>query len=103
MNKLIALVLCLIAVTASCSAFVIQPSLQRTATALSSGFLDGKGRKITVRDDEDDAMWMPEEAPAKKAAAPKKKAAAKKSPPKRGAVAKKAAPKAAAFKFPWDK
>jgi hypothetical protein len=31
-----------------------------------SGFLTGKGKKITIRDDEDAAMWIEEEKPKKK-------------------------------------
>jgi hypothetical protein len=83
------------------SGFMVVNPQQRASTVSLHGTFDGKGTRITVRDDEDAAMWI--EEPKKKAADPKKKpAAAKKSPAaKKGATDKKAA--APAFKFPWQK
>lgn len=66
----------------------------RTSSALDmGGFLEGKGKRVTIRDDEDNAMWIddgaggrtPSEKPKGKAAEPKKEA------------------KKPGFKFPWDK
>jgi|Transcript_26259 hypothetical protein len=77
------------------AAFTATPSPLRTSSALNmGGFLEGKGKKITIRDDEDGDMWfddgaggrVPSEKPKGKAAEPKKEP--KKSP---------------GFKFPWDK
>ena len=77
------------------AAFQATPSPLRTSSALKmGGFLEGKGSRITVREDEDNAMWfddgaggrVPSEKPKGKAAEPKKE------PKKKGG-----------FKFPWDK
>lgn len=65
------------------------------------GVFDGEGKRITVREEEDDAMWI-EEPKKKNKPAPKKKAAPAK---KKAAANKKDETKAAApaFKFPWQK
>lgn len=78
----------------SAAAFQATPSPLRSSSALNmGGFLEGKGKRITIRDDEDAAMWfddgaggrVPSEKPKGKAAEPKKE------------------PKKGGFKFPWDK
>jgi hypothetical protein len=75
-----------------------------------SGFLDGKGKAISVREDEDKKMWF--EPPKKKkveTTAPVIKAVVKKGPikpdPKKKPPAKKLEVAAGfnGFKFPWDK
>jgi hypothetical protein len=84
-------------------AFVLRPAalLHQEVSSASmlhmGGFLEGKGKKITVREDEDAAMWV--EEPASKKKEPKKSAPAKKKAAAKG----KAEPKAGAFKFPWQK
>mmetsp|Transcript_7265 Transcript_7265/g.16507 ORF Transcript_7265/g.16507 Transcript_7265/m.16507 type:complete len:96 (-) Transcript_7265:390-677(-) len=58
------------------------------------GFLEGRGNKITIRDDEDSAMYFDDgsggRTPSEKKPAPKKPV---KAEPK----------KSGGFKFPWDK
>jgi len=89
-------------------AFVIQNPHQSRHTALHmGGFLEGKGNRITVREDEDAAMWIEDPKKAKKPAAKKattkpvaKKATTKPVAKKAGSEKKAAAP---AFKFPWQK
>lgn len=84
------------------NAFVLRPAALHQQKVSSSmlhmgGFLEGKGKKITVREDEDAAMWV--EEPAAKKKEPKKSAPAKKA-----AAKGKSEPKqAGAFKFPWQK
>lgn len=101
-------------VTASSAFQIVEPISSRSSSfsALSmAGFLDGKGKKVTIREDEDEKMWfdLPKKkkvvAPLVKTAAPVK-AVAKKGPAKPDLKKKppvKEAPKAAGFKFPWDK
>jgi hypothetical protein len=94
---------CIVAAS-TCSAFVVKPTTTQRVitTSLEGGFTDGKAPRITIRDDEDAAMWVEEPAKKKqpnKPASPKK-AAAKKP------VAKKEEPNkptASSFKFPWQK
>lgn len=74
-------------------AFQAAPISKRVTTSLSGGFLEGKGQKITIREDEDAAMWFDDGAGGRKAEP-------KKPEPKK--PVKKEANKAA-FKFPWDK
>ena len=71
-------------------------NIDSSSMLFMGGFLEGKGTKITVREDEDKAMWMDE--PAKK-----KQDKAKKSAPAKKAVAKKKSESKAEFKFPWQK
>mmetsp|Transcript_20900 Transcript_20900/g.35940 ORF Transcript_20900/g.35940 Transcript_20900/m.35940 type:complete len:90 (+) Transcript_20900:58-327(+) len=65
----------------------------RSSTALNN-FLDGKGSRITVRDDEDAAMWFDDGTGGRVPSEPKKPAP--KKPVKKEA-------KKGGFKFPWDK
>ena len=79
------------------SAFTAAPRtvVTKTSALKMGGFLEGKGNRITIRDDEDDAMWI-EDPKDKKTRLPgsgKKKEAPKKPEAK----------KSAGFKFPWDK
>ena len=76
------------------AAFTATPTPLRTTSALNmGGFLEGKGKKITIREDEDAAMWFDDgtggRVPSEK---PVKKEPVKKEPKKSGG-----------FKFPWDK
>lgn len=76
------------------SAFQVAP-VSRTSSALGmGGFLDGKGKRITIRDDEDSAMWI-EDKKAPGGRVP--------SEPKKKEEPKKTKPKSGGFKFPWDK
>lgn len=110
-------------VTASNAFQAVVPIFSSRSTSSScselSGFLDGKGKAISVREDEDKKMWF--EPPKKKkkvvaAAAPATKgktapvkAVVKKGPakpdPKKKPPAKKLEVAAGfnGFKFPWDK
>ena len=88
--------------TASNAFVVVRPAAlhQKVSSSMlhMGGFLEGKGKKITVREDEDAAMWV--EEPASKKKEPKKSApAAKKAATAKG----KSEPKGGAFKFPWQK
>ncbi|KAL7517254.1 hypothetical protein ACHAWX_002190 [Stephanocyclus meneghinianus] len=58
------------------------------------GFLEGKGKRITVREDEDAAMWFDDGTGGRASTGPKKPEPKKpvKSEPKKGG-----------FKFPWEK
>lgn len=76
------------------AAFQATPAPLRTSSALNmGGFLEGKGSRITIREDEDAAMWFDDgnggRTPSEK---PKAAAEPKKEPKKKGG-----------FKFPWDK
>ncbi|KAL3785851.1 hypothetical protein ACHAW5_011220 [Stephanodiscus triporus] len=74
-------------------------SSSSSSSALSmSGFLEGRGAKITIRDDEDNAMWFDDGSGGRKPAEKPKKPDPKKP-------VKKETTKAAGggFKFPWDK
>mmetsp|Transcript_9274 Transcript_9274/g.19943 ORF Transcript_9274/g.19943 Transcript_9274/m.19943 type:complete len:91 (+) Transcript_9274:65-337(+) len=79
-------------VLASASAFAPSSADQRSSTALNN-FLEGRGSKITIRDDEDNAMWIDDGSGGRASAAPKK------PEPKKDT---KKAPKKGGFKFPWD-
>ena len=117
-------ILALLAFVTASSAFqaVVPISSRSTSSSYSalSGFLDGKGKAISVREDEDKKMWF--EPPKKKkavtaaapgikgkTAAPVVKAVVKKGPakpdPKKKPPAKKLEVAAGfnGFKFPWDK
>ena len=116
-----AILLALLAFVTASNAFqaVVPISSRSTSSSCSalSGFLDGKGKAISVREDEDKKMWF--EPPKKKkvvAAAPATKgktapvkAVVKKAPakpdPKKKPPAKKLEVAAGfnGFKFPWDK
>ena len=75
------------------AAFTATPSSIRTSSALNmGGFLEGKGKKITVREDEDAAMWFDDGAGGRTPSEKPKKEPVKKEPKKSGG-----------FKFPWDK
>jgi hypothetical protein len=80
------------------SAFQVGPIFPKTTSTSAlgmGGFLEGKGAKITVRDDEDAAMWVDDGSGGRASAEPKKPAPKKpvaKDPPKKGG-----------FKMPWDK
>lgn len=103
-------------VTASNAFQAVVPISSRSTSSPSalSGFLDGKGKAISVREDEDKKMWF--EPPKKKkvvAAAPATKgktapvkAVVKKGPAKPDPKKAKKLEVAAGFngfKFPWDK
>jgi hypothetical protein len=78
------------------AAFQATPVSHRTSSALNmGGFLEGKGKKITIRDDEDAAMWFDDGAGGR-TPSEKPKGPVKKEPTK-------APPKKPGFKFPWDK
>jgi len=78
------------------SAFTAGPIFPRTSTALYGGFLEGKGAKITVRDDEDAAMWIDDGSGGR--------ASADKKPDPKKPVKNDDEPKAkGGFKWPWDK
>lgn len=93
-------ILALISLLLSCSAaFVVQPQGPPRLMTFLAGTFDGKSPRITIREDEDAAMWIEEpktknKPKAKKASPSSKKPAAKKTSDK-----KKAEP----FKFPWQK
>ena len=79
------------------TAFQAGPIFPQTAqsSALSmGGFLEGRGAKITVREDEDNAMWVDDGSGGRASAEPKK------PDPKK--PVKKDEPKKGGFKFPWD-
>jgi len=59
------------------------------------GFLEGKGKRITIRDEEDGAMWFDDGSGGRIASEPKK-------PDPKKPVAKETK-KSGGFKFPWDK
>lgn len=108
-------ILAALALVAASRAFqaIVPISSRSTSSSCSplSGFLDGKGKAISVREDEDKKMWF--EQPKKKqvVAAPVKgksvpvKAGAKKAPAKPDPKKKKLEVAAGfnGFKFPWDK
>ena len=74
------------------AAFTATPSSIRTSALNMGGFLEGKGKKITVREDEDAAMWFDDGAGGRTPSEKPKKEPVKKEPKKSGG-----------FKFPWDK
>jgi hypothetical protein len=74
-------------------AFQAAISSNRAKTSLAmGGFLEGRGQKITIREDEDNAMWFDDGAGGRKEP--------KKPEPKKPV---KAEAKKEGFKFPWDK
>ena len=77
------------------SAFQTTP-VSRTSSALGmGGFLEGGGAKVTIRDDEDGAMWIDDGAGGR---TPSEKP---KNVPKKPVA--KDTKKSGGFKFPWDK
>ena len=89
------LALVALSITAT-SAFTTAPTVvSKTSALYMGGFLEGKGNRITIRDDEDDAMWIedPKDKNKRLPGNGKKKEAPKKPEAK----------KSAGFKFPWDK
>mmetsp|Transcript_26384 Transcript_26384/g.42934 ORF Transcript_26384/g.42934 Transcript_26384/m.42934 type:complete len:94 (-) Transcript_26384:401-682(-) len=67
----------------------------RTSSALAmGGFLDGRGAKVTIRDDEDADMWFDDGSGGRTPSEPKKPA------PKKPEAAEPK--KKGGFKFPWD-
>jgi hypothetical protein len=94
--------LALFLLAASCNAFVVTRTTSPQKTTSLYGFLEGRGKALTNRKDEDDAMWIPEPVVKKEAGKPAaKKAAAAKKPVAKKAAAKK--PAAGGMKFPWEK
>lgn len=86
--------LAIVALCASAaSAFQAAPRTASSSALGMGGFLEGRGAKVTIRDDEDNAMWFDDgsggRTPSEKKPEPKKP----KEEPK----------KSAGFKFPWDK
>ena len=82
---------------ASVGAFQVVNIPPRSNSALSmSGFLEGRGAKITIRDEEDAAMWFDDGAGGRKPSEKPKKPDPKKP-------VKKETKASAGFKFPWDK
>jgi len=86
---------------ASVGAFQVASIAPRSTSSSSSalsmgGFLEGRGAKITIRDDEDAAMWFDDGAGGRKPTEKPKKPDPKKP-------VKKETKAAAGFKFPWDK
>jgi hypothetical protein len=75
----------------------IFPRATQTSALSMGGFLEGKGAKITVREDEDNAMWIDDGSGGRGSAA-----ATKKPDPKKP-VKKDEPKKSGGFKFPWDK
>mmetsp|Transcript_1020 Transcript_1020/g.2616 ORF Transcript_1020/g.2616 Transcript_1020/m.2616 type:complete len:123 (+) Transcript_1020:51-419(+) len=116
----------LVASTFACGhAFVVNivtPQQARTGGPVTSsssslemgGFLDGRGKKIEIREKEDAAMWVDENDTggwnpfSKKNVEPKQSVAKKGKPApvaakKKKEEPKKAPPSTSGFKFPWDK
>ncbi|KAL3759138.1 hypothetical protein ACHAWU_008590 [Discostella pseudostelligera] len=90
--------LAIFALTATAAgAFQAAPSSHRASPSAlcMGGFLEGRGQKITIREDEDAAMWFDDGAGGRKPSEPKK--------PEPKKPVKKEAAKGGAFKFPWDK
>jgi len=76
-------------------AFQVGQVSPRTSSALGmGGFLDGGGKKVTIRDDEDNDMWMEDK---------KVKGGRIQTDPKKKAEPAKKEKKSGGFKFPWDK
>ena len=73
----------------------IFPKIAQSSSLAMGGFLEGRGAKITVREDEDNAMWVDDGTGGRASAEPKK--------PEPKKPVKKDAPKSGGFKFPWDK
>ncbi len=93
MNMKSTLVILAVSATAV-GAFQAATSSHRARTSLSmGGFLEGRGQKITIREDEDNAMWIDDGAGGRKAEP-------KKPEPKKPV---KVEAKKEGFKFPWDK
>ena len=78
-------------------AFQVGQTSSRTSSALGmGGFLEGGGKRVTIRDDEDNDMWIDDKkggrAPGGRLPSDVKKP-----------VKKEPKAKAGGFKFPWDK
>ena len=108
-SKLVTLLLSCAGLLAPSTAFVVKPTCpQRSISTSLQGFTDGRAPRITIREDEDAAMWIdekPAKSPAKK---PEAKKPAAKAPAAKKVEAKKAPasgskPTAGGFKFPWEK
>jgi len=83
-----------LSVTAA-GAFQAGPVSPRTSSALAmGGFLDGRGAKVTIRDEEDSDMWFDDKKKGRVASEPKK------PDPKKPVAAEPK--KKGGFKFPWD-
>merc|ERR1719442_234805 len=82
-----------LAFLSSASAFAPAPPVKSSSTALNN-FLDGRGRKVTVREDEDAAMWIDDGKGGRTPGQPPKRPDPKKQ------VKKEA--KKGGFKLPWD-
>ena len=82
-----------LSVTAA-SAFQATPAARTSSALAMGGFLEGRGQKVTIRDDEDGAMWFDDGSGGRVASEPKK-------PDPKKPVAKEE--KKGGFKFPWDK
>ena len=86
------LALVALSITAT-SAFTTTAPRTKTSALYMGGFLEGRGKRITIRDDEDNAMWI-EDPKDKNNRLPGN--GKKKEEPK-----KPEAKKSAGFKFPW--
>jgi|EP00970_Alexandrium_tamarense_P011241 hypothetical protein len=92
--KTSAVILLLSATTATAfQAGTVIPRAATVATSTSLNFLEGKGKKIVIREKEDAAMWVDDGQGGRASAEPKK-------PEPKKPEAKK---KSGGFKFPWDK
>eukprot|EP00584_Thalassiosira_punctigera_P023695 CAMPEP_0172549342 /NCGR_PEP_ID=MMETSP1067-20121228/18463_1 /TAXON_ID=265564 ORGANISM="Thalassiosira punctigera, Strain Tpunct2005C2" /NCGR_SAMPLE_ID=MMETSP1067 /ASSEMBLY_ACC=CAM_ASM_000444 /LENGTH=95 /DNA_ID=CAMNT_0013336721 /DNA_START=61 /DNA_END=348 /DNA_ORIENTATION=+ len=86
-----------LSVTAA-GAFQTGPASPRTSSALGmGGFLEGRGAKVTIRDDEDNAMWFDDGSGGRVPSEPKK------PDPKKPVKNEPESKKSGGFKFPWDK
>ena len=85
--------LAIVALSIAAAGAFTAPSSQRRSTALNGGFLEGRGKPITIRDDEDGAMWFDDGTGGRVASEKPKKPEPKKPEPKK---------KSGGFKFPWD-
>lgn len=111
-----AILVALALVTASSAFQAVVPIISsRSSCSALSGFLDGKGKVISVREDEDKKMWFEPPKKKKVVAAPvvkgktapvkavAKKAPAKPDPKKKPSAKLEVAAGFNGFKFPWDK
>mmetsp|Transcript_23577 Transcript_23577/g.56893 ORF Transcript_23577/g.56893 Transcript_23577/m.56893 type:complete len:94 (-) Transcript_23577:526-807(-) len=89
------LALVALSITAA-GAFQAVPVSPRTASSSAlgmGGFLEGRGKRVTIRDDEDAAMYFDDGKGGRTPSEPKK-------PDPKKPVKKESKP---GFKFPWDK
>ena len=88
--------LAILALVTATSAFSPAPRMaqQQSTSLLMGGFLEGRGAKITIREDEDNAMWIDDGTGGRLPGSGKPKTEPKKPEPKK---------KSGGFKFPWDK